>query len=682
MLLLVAAFFAACGDATTAPTAPVTAGVDTTTTPPTTTLPPTTFGRKDLTATGTVVNTADGYTVDGSLMMRTTDTSAVTFKNAQLRVRFGADDHVTSVTGTADIPSIGNRVSFAQPVRADVGLFSGAFLNQERNLGITLKDNTDYFVYDVAVAFQMDIATGRTDANATRPVSVKLPIGGRILMVVDYTDPMYYLYGEQDLIGGAGVGWSQHSRIPFAPQLPVAGLGAFDGKNIRTGTFPIFEVLSVTGQTVDNQYDEEHLFDKDPYNVDVKAGYQAGFNGSMSLELGIKDVVGLEIPIADGSGGVWAEASLQGGFAGHAYATGMTSRDDSWWPAFIPARPVTELDAEAYITSDAAFKVGLAGRFGWAFPDGDQAMSGGFSLTNDSLTLTGGFEDAAVQFAVTGVVTKAATTVFVQPPPQLLDRISSDVTATVMTRIDAAQKAWDKLEKATSDYEIELSLRGLRSSVPTIADQATQALTDGIAAELKSHEGTVYYNSLRSQVNAAAAPYYSALSSLKTQAQQITDNAQTRSAIESALRSVAARKIFTTTYVYKDPIFGATLATVNVSRRIMSDANADRLVQAANDVPHITETSDVKISMQQIYDQVDDKALFEQVRDDITNGVLVMRGISQLGFVFPHGQAAGAYHLYAVIDGVRYEAGTLSAMTVDAFAALLPSVMIQALKAD
>lgn len=549
-------------------------------------------------------------------------------------------------------------------------------------MGITLKDDTDYFVYDVAVAFQMNIATGRTDSSATRPVSVKLPIGGRILMVVDYTDPMYYVYGEQDLIGGAGVGWSQHSRIPFSPRLPVAGLGTFDGKNVRTGTFPIFEVLSVTGQTVDNQYDEAHLFDKNPYDVDVKAGYQAGYNGSMSLDLGIKNVVGIEIPIADGSGGVWAEASLQGGFKGNAYARGMTSPDASWWPAFIPARPITQLDAEAYVTSDAAFEVGLAGRFGWAFPDGDQAMSGSFSLTNDAMTLTGGIEDASVKFAITGVVTKAATTVFVQPPPQLLDRIGTDVKDSIMPRIDAAQKAWNNLEKATSDYEIELSLRGLRSSLPTISDVAAQALADGIAAELKANQGTVYYNSLRSQLVSAAAPYYAALSNLKAQSLEITDNAQTRTAIENALRAVAARKIFTTTYVYKDPIFGTTLATVKVSRRIMSDADADRLIQAADDVPHIKETSDVKISMQQIYDQVPDKALFEEVRDDVSNGVLTMRKISELGFVYPHGQAAGAYHLYAVIDGVRYEAGSLSAVTLDAFAALLPSVMIQALKAD
>jgi hypothetical protein len=642
----------------------------------------TSLTRADLTASGRVVETADGYTVDGALTMASEDRPPVTFTAAQLRVRFDEGGRVTSIQGTTEIPSPHERITFDDPVRAGVGLFRGSFLNRERDLGILLKDDTDYFVFDFAVALRMNIATGETGEEATKPITVQAPVGGRLLMITDFTDPMYYVYGQQDLIGAAGMGWSLNSRIPFVPARPVDGLGTFDGKNTRVGSFPVFKVLKVTGQMVDNEYTEVHLSERDPFSSDLRRGYQAGYNGAMVLDLSVADVVGLEIPVADGSGGVWAEASMQDVFRGHAYARGLTSRDASWWPSFIPARPITELEVEARVQHTGSFAVGLAGAFGWELPDGRHAMNGGFRVSDEALTLTGSMQDGAVTFTIKGVVTKAATTVSVEPPPQLLEAIARQVNDDVLPRIDEAQRRWEDLKEATADYEIELSLRGLRSSLPAIASAAQRELSEGIAAELNAHRGKVYYNSLRSHLNAEAARYDAVLDRLATEARRTSDNAQTRVAIESALRDVAARKIFRTTYRYRDPIFGTTLVTVDVARRIMSDANAARLIQAADNVHRIRETSDVRISMQRIYDEVDDKALFEQVRDDVKDGLLVMRTIGELGFVYRHGQESPRYDVFAVIDGRRYQAGALSAVTVAAFGALLPEVMLEALKVN
>ena len=61
--------------------------------------------------------------------------------------------------------------------------------------------------------------------------------------------------------------------------------------------------------------------------------------------------------------------------------------------------------------------------------------------------------------------------------------------------------------------------------------------------------------------------YYRQLDALKAAAQNIQDNDQTRAAIESALRGLAAKKIFKTTYRYKDPIFGTTLYSRTVTVR-------------------------------------------------------------------------------------------------------------------
>lgn len=642
----------------------------------------TSLDRSDLVASGTVVPTADGYTVDGTLTVRMSDSTNTRFEDADLRVRFDSSNRVTSISGTARVPSPSERIEFANPVHAEVGVFSGAFLNANRDLGILLNDETDYFVFDLSASFQMRIATGETGADATKPLTVGLPIGGRLLMVVDYRDPMYYVFGAQDLIGEAGIGWSRNSRIPFVPRHPVAGLGTFEGQTTRVGSFPVFRVFKVSGQLVDNEYTEVHLSAEDPFASDVRRGYQAGFNGALDFSLDLKGIVGIDIPIADGSGGVWAEAGIQGGFGAHAYAKGMTSRDSSWWPALIPARPVTQLDVEAYVTQVGEFNVDLAGEFGWDLPAGRQSMAGSFTLTNDAMTLAGAIRDGNVLLNATGVVTKAATTLYVEPPQALLDRIGGSVNDSLLPRISEAQAKWDDLKRATADYELELSLRGLRSSIPEIVDVARMALADGISAELANHQGTVYYSDLKAHLDAADDPYYAALARLRAAALEVQDNATTRATIEAALRDVAARKIFTTTYVYRAPIIGTVLKTVTVNKRIMSDANAAALLNAADHVKYIKETSDRRITAQQVYDQVDDRALFEQVRDDIQDGLVVIRKISELGVVHPSGTAQPEYDLYAVIDGKRYEAGAVSALTVDALARSLLGRMIDALKAD
>jgi hypothetical protein len=74
--------------------------------------------------------------------------------------------------------------------------------------------------------------------------------------------------------------------------------------------------------------------------------------------------------------------------------------------------------------------------------------------------------------------------------------------------------------------------------------------------------------------------------------------------------------------------------------------------------------------------------IFEQVRDDIQNGLLVMEDIGELGFVLPHAAGQRAFNLYAVIGGKRYEVGSIESLTVTALAAKLTDVMIAALMAN
>lgn len=644
--------------------------------PPCTECSSTGFTRGDVEAAGTVVETADGFTVDGSLSLKTGDGNKVTFEEADVDVRFDENGRLRSISGEVQIPTPHSRIAFAEPVRADVGVFTGRFLNEERDLGILLKDDTDYFVFFARTALKYSLATGETGGGATQPMEVHEPTaGGRILMVVDYRDPMYYVYGEVDLIGAAGIGWSLNDRIPFVPKLAVAGLGTFDGSSTRTGTFPFKKIMSITGQMVDNRPTELHLSQEDPFASDLGAGYQAGFNGTLSLDLALKELFGLEITLAEASGGIRAEAGTQGGFNGYAFARGMTSRDLSWWPEFLPARPVRELEVQARIESSGSFQVLSTGEWGWDFPSGRQAMIGSFELTNQAMTLKGATTGAPVNFNLTGVVTLPSTTLFIEPPPELLAAIHKDVNDQVLAQIADAQTAYENLKKATADYQFELSLRGIRSLIPGIVDVAKAGITSGITAELKAHESWPYYKTLRNIVDGYVQPYRDELDKLKAAA-LLGDNAATRTALESALKTVAANKIFTLDNV---DVLGLKIA-VNVSYRILSDADANRLIQAASYVQYIPATSNLMISMQQIYNLIPDRLIFEQVRDNIQNGLLVMKDI-ELGLVIPH-QGARTFALYAVIGGKRYEVGSIEALTVPALAARIPEAMIEALRAD
>jgi hypothetical protein len=638
--------------------------------------------RADLEPAGTVVETADGYTVSGSLAMSTSDTTTITFFDANVRVRFDENDRVTSISGRVRIPSPHPRIRFHDPVQADVGFFRGSYLNKQRDLGILLRDDVDYFLYNYQSAIAMDIATGDTGDEAVKPVTIGVAAGGS-LMIVDYTDPMYYVYGYVDGLADLGFGWSKNGRIPFVPDHPVAGLGSFEGRSIRTGTFPVFKVFSITGETVDNNRTEVHLTEKEPFvAADLSKDFQQGWNGTFDLDLSIKDFGGLTIPVAEGSGGIFADARDSNAFRGHVYGVGKASEDLSWWPAYLPYEPNHDLTAEAYATDDGRFAVELSGQYAWDFLDGTTGMAGSVALSDSAFMVSGTILAHTDEFTLEGRITKAETSVGVGYPSSLFDAIGDRVNADVLPKIDSAQKAWNDLQDATGEYEFELSLRGVRTQIPGIVATARKALDDGIDAELSPHRNKIYYGTLKSQVNSHAKPYYDALDRLDTEARRTTDNAASRTAIAAALRDVAARKIFTATITIKAPIVGTVLYSKTISRRIMSDANANKLLNAASHVPAITATSNRKISLQQVYNQVPDRQLFEQVKDDIRDGLIMIRGIEMLGFVFPHAEGLRSFNGFVVIDGKRYETEPLTGMTVKAWADVLWERMLDALKVN
>ncbi|MEZ4417645.1 MAG: hypothetical protein R3E10_17955 [Gemmatimonadota bacterium] len=697
-LALGAFALSACADSLTDPLpAPGDSGVqppaDTTTPPPP---PPPTTGAGEgegsytagqLKATGKVVDTPNGYTVDGALEMALPAGNSVTFEKANLNVAVNAAGKVTNISGTAVIPSPHERIEFADPVEADIGLFSGRYLNQTREFDILLKDDTDYFVFHIKTAFEMRVATGETGANAVKPIKIAAPIGYEILMIMDYTDPMYFVYGSHDLIGDAGIGWSLHGRIPFVPTHPVAEVGSrinFDGKNIRTGTFPLYGAVSVHGVLVDNQVNEAHLSAEDPFASSLTVGYQAGINGEMSLGLGLKlskkpnsplnEIFGFEIPLASASAGVLAEAGTRSGLVGHAYIHGETA-GYSWWPTFIPFTPAAAMVAEGVISSDGDFRIELAGQMGIDVVGEFYGMTAQVQMLPDALTIRGAVEAGrTTPLAITGTVTAETTTIALNPPVEIYDAMFDAVQAEVGAAIADAQKAYDDVVQATKDYEFEWSLRGFRQAIPPAMDQAKVTIDQVITSRLNAHKGTVYYSSLSSALRSFQSGLNRQLDALKAQALQIQDNDATRRLLEQYLRTIANLRNVSYTYRYK--VLGVTIKTVTVNVTTMSATAQQALLTAADNVKNIKATSDIKIKAETIYNQIPSKALFESLKDQIVDGVIPVPRLTEIGLIM--GNLTPTYEVYAVLDGSWTSLGKINLFDIPALAADLARKAVEA----
>lgn len=633
------------------------------------------YSRDDLTPEGVVAETANGYTVQGTLRMKNEGGSETSFVNADLDVEFDENGLLKNVSGSVEVPPPSPNVSFSDPIQADVGFFRGKFLNEQRDLPILLKDDIDYFVFRIALKVEMKIRD--EESGSESEITVRAPIGGEILMVADYNDPMHFTYGQQDILGAGGSGQSFKGRIPYVPIRPHEDILRFDGKTVRVGTVTLWKVFSITGVIIEGSRVGLHLV-SDTQELDpvIEGGYYYGVNGEAELSLPVKDVVEFTMPLAEASAALRAEASTQEGLDGAAFINGLVDPDVEWWPGFIPFKPIGTVLAEGILYHTGTFDFGLSGAFGFEHAGESSTLNGSFRLNNEALTLEGSLNEDDISYRIRGVITLDETTVTVTPPDALLERVSGAVNTELDESIAEAEKAWNDFQEATKDYEYEFSLRGLKSELPGIIDYAKGEFAKQLKAQIDKHKGEPYYSSLKSWADAEDDKYYNAMNNLKSLAQATTDSDAWRKAIESALRTLAGYKYFEETYKYK--IGGITIKTVNVKVRILSDSQVDALNTAADNVKYIKETWEIKVKMQQIYDAIPDKEIFERVKDEIEDGVVMIPTMAEFGYTQPH-DGSGDIDIFAVIDEQTYPVGNANVFDVVDMAAAVAEVMVRIL---
>ena len=620
------------------------------------------YSRSDISTVGVVDTTADGFNVQGTASIITPN-GDVAFVNADMGFVFDSSGNLTGVSGTAEIPPPSDDVVFTNPVEAEVGYFSGAYINAHPEFTLTVKEDRHYFVFYFSVALEMKIATNG-DPNASKPISIKAPIGGKAVIIIDYNDPLTYAYGEQDLLGAMGWGDSREGLIPFSPLQPLDQFPDFDGQSIRVGKFPVFGVLSVNGYVVQSRRYSADLHSDDIFGS-MKAGAWAGINGKMDFTIGVKNIIGFTVPLGEASAGVSFEAATSG-VLGRAALNGVVEPDNSWWPGVVGFTPSGQMRAKGHLVTNGDFRLALSGGYSIVMPGKTTSLQGETVVTHTGMELIGSRTVNDTTMTVVGRVTKNLTEFGMILP----DQLKFDGQA-IHRQVDAAladvDRALADLEQATADYEFELSLRGLRKSLPTIVDNAKSQIADGVAtAKKKVQDATTWCSGHPdlSVIDDIVKPYYDALNRLKAAALNTSDNGTTRTEIEAALRDLASRnkvnKNVTITGKVKKIICINYSTTRSISITVISSSQVNQLLAAANAVKYIAETSDLRVQAQQIFDAFSPRDILQRVRDDIEAGVAQIPTVDEVGFTHTH--SPSEWEFYAILSGQKHVLGGFDPM--------------------
>ena len=643
---------------------------------------PVTLGRDNFKTEGNTFPTDDGYRSVGTLILTVGDREQ-RFEESDLTVTFDDNGDLADMNGETVLPpTLADNVIVDTPARAIVDVMTGAEIYADPDLDILLLDERKYIVYYLRAG--IDLIITDPDDGTEEILKIETPLAGEILLIVDPTDPMYYIFGSQPLIGERGEGKSLRGLIPFEPELPFEELDSFNGHLIDNGSFGFsiknIDVLDIEGTRVFKLPSPLDIDFSDPFNSPVE--YRMGMNGSAALGLGVFGFGLLDIADAQMSGTIDVGLDRQS----MAMQT-IIEPAENWLPDWIPMRSETEINGEWLINGEGEYVVDMTGRYKIFLPEIE--FEGGIRLDNRGATLSATLGAGARQFTMTSDFESDRMPGFVEIPPGFSEGLGGEITAAVDEQIAVVESTFQDLENAIADYEFEVSLRGLREQLPGISDQAVSRL-EGVPGTIRSNVRSAALNFMKSRcipvtgpcidafvdenavadsignVGRSAAedairPIVGFMRDLKTQAQQ-ADDAALRQALEDALRTAARyqtlNRRITVTHDFGD-IFGAldrgsvgliTLYNNTFSQETMPAETANRLIFAADNVYRIGETDSIRISTQQIFDALPVREALDTVKQEVADGVAQIPTVEGVGFTL----FTSGFEAVAIIDGDEY----------------------------
>ena len=656
----------------------------------------------DLEPKGNITETENGYLVEGSLTIKTDSEESIVFAEADLDVQFDDNGNLASISGTTEIPAPSNFFEFETPVQADIGFFTGKFLNENRDFEIKLVDERSYFVFAVSAGLELKLGVN-DDPDAHKPLSIEAPVGGHITFIADYTDPMFFFSLGGDALGGddsnsdnsngdsssshnklasVSFGGSFGSNFVYEPTNPVQGnVVSFQANQVTGGTVSFFKLLEVSGMYYQNRGFSADLDFNEPMESDFGVNYRAGINGQLDLSMEITSFISFGFPIGSGSAAVVAEASTNDGVTAKAFINGLVDPDLSWWPDFIPLMPDGDLNAYGFVEQTGNFDIGLSGSFEIQMPTGDQGMEGSVRATPEAFTMQGEVYSGDDVWGASAVYTTNETKCIATKPDNFSDGISETVTSQIDAAIETTQNAIQELEDAEAQYELELSLRGLRAALPGIIDQANAAIDDAVDAGTTTGRNTINSylsdnnrilcsDNLSGQIDAIVRGHRNALTRLRNAVNESNDNATTRTELEAALRDLASldriNRTFSVTIIHGHPTFGCgdlwTLTasrSVTINETVLTSSQKAQLLEAADNVKYIEEADGIRIDAKDIVDQLPTVEELEGLKDNVEACVQELtNGIGGAGFVYNHDTKEFSH--FIIINGEEKEVGSFN----------------------
>ena len=612
-----------------------------------------------------------GDTVDvngGKVVVGTAGSSEIVFHDANLTLEFSDEDELVGFYGITYLPpQLSDLVTTQTNVRVEVGLYKGREINADDIYEITLRDERQYFVYLVSQEIDINVYNP-LDRSRSEKLSIGTPASGKTILIMDPADQMVYIYGESAAVGAYGEAVSEQGLLPYDPWIKNKGFGGFDGythEKISVGVgIKVLDLLNLSGTQVirDPQYTDIDW--EKPFNSNIS--YKAGFNGAVDFAFG---VAGFELLYFE-----LAKASAQFTFDGSRGVIRLASEIDpdmDWLPNWVPVASRGRLDMDLLATSDGDLAMNVGGKYQSFLPAAD--LEGKIRVDRSSVVFAGRI--AALDYALPLSIKfeDRVTTGRIGVTADFSGAVESGIERGFDEASKEVEKARADLEKAVANLDFELSLRGLRKSLPGVSDAAIKILDSvpervysevysrvrseidrnnkcvlGVCAISKSSRNKIASNaasSARSQAAAEIKSYKTMLTDLKRYAQE-EDSERLRSYLESVLRKVYSYRYFSKTIKVKISVAGIFSTSYNykVNLKILDNSVAEKILLAADNMKYIPEASDLVFRGQQIVDNLPDLDVIDRVRKEVSDGVRVPPGVSFLTYRVENGNYTARVH--------------------------------------
>ncbi|MEM7613120.1 MAG: putative Ig domain-containing protein [Pseudomonadota bacterium] len=632
---------------------------------------------------GDTFPTDDGYRSVGTLTMDTGERTQV-FEDADLTLAFDEEGNLLELFGETSLPPvIADNVAVNAGIEAFVQMMSGAEISADPTFGIQLPDDINYFVYFLDAGVSLSV-TNPVDPTIINVENFEVPIvEGQIHIISDPTDTMLYRYGE---LNGTGVGFgeSYNRLLRYEPIQTFDGLVSFSGDSVERGTLNFglkggVELLEVEGYRVVREPTFSDIDWADPLNSPFQ--HRTGVNGIANFGLSV-----LNVGVFD-----FADVSLSAQFAVEPLAAEAAwsftvdvgaEQEDTWVPDWFHILPRGGFNGNARFDSIGNFFFDIGGTFESRLPAGD--LAGRIEASNDGVVFEGSTTGEGERLIMSLEFANSETIGRIEYPNNFEQSLQNDVSESLDRELARIDDSIADLEQATADYELEVSLRGLREALPPMMDAAVataQGIPGAVYSAARSSALSTMRNTCRTVIvrvclddvapanaiadsvattarNAASsnvAPHIAAMQNLKARALEDDDEAL-RAALQAALSEAYNRRSYDYTITVRQRIdagpFDQTFTLYNqrFRRDILSTSDAASVAEARDNVPLIQETSDRRIAAQDIVDNLPIRENVEQTKQDVDNGLSVLPVPSGFGYI----ASGSSYSAFVTINGTDY----------------------------